>query len=248
MNAELNELISSSHMNVNKSVFSSERIIIPPKVSLPENIKMNCQQKMDGMKLLGYMPDHCVVAAFFDPQYRGILDKMEYGNEGESRGHARCSLKQMTEKDIHNFIKEIDRVLIDSGHLFLWMDKFHLCTGFLEWLSGTRLEVVDMITWNKGRIGMGYRTRRTCEYLVILQRLPKKAKGVWKLHNIRDVWDEVIPNGNGVHPKPIELQSELIEAVSNAGDLILDPAAGSYSVLKACQKKGRHFIGCDLIG
>lgn len=231
------------------SVFSSERTIKPPKVSLPDVIKINQRQKMDGIELLNYLPDKSIVVAFFDPQYRGILDKMNYGNEGEQRSRARCSLKQMTEKDIHKFIVDIDRVLIDSGHLFLWMDKFHLCTGFSDWLSGTSLDVVDMITWNKGRMGMGYRTRRTCEYLVVLQRLPRRAKGVWKIHNIPDVWEEEIPNGNnGVHPKPVGLQAELIEAVSNVGDLVLDPAAGSYSVLEACQLKGRNFVGCDLNG
>ena len=203
---------------------------------------------MDGMALLRQIPEHCIVAAFFDPQYRGILDKMEYGNEGVSRTRARCAQSQMTEQDIRGFILEIDRVLIGSGHLFLWMDKFHLCTGFAPWLTGTQLEVVDMITWSKGRIGMGYRTRRASEYLVVLQRLPKKAKGVWKKHDIPDVWEETVPTGNGVHPKPVGLQAALIEAVSNPGDLIIDPAAGSYSVLKACQQKERNFIGCDLIG
>jgi site-specific DNA-methyltransferase (adenine-specific) len=228
------------------SVFSSKRTLQPPQFELPDTVQINCRQQMDGRMLLGSLPDRCIVAAFFDPQYRGILDKMEYGNEGVSRTRARCAMQQMTQEDIHHFIMEIDRVLIGSGHLFLWMDKFHLCTGFADWLKDTQLEVVDMITWDKCRIGMGYRTRRACEYLVILQKPPKRAKGVWKLHNIPDVWSEGIHNVNGVHPKPVGLQSILIEAVSNAGDLILDPAAGSYSVLQACQEKGRDFIGCDL--
>lgn len=55
---------------------------------------------------------------FFDPQYRGVLDKLKYGNEGQARGKARCELTQMDEDTIVNFIKEIDRVLKDSGHLF----------------------------------------------------------------------------------------------------------------------------------
>jgi len=201
---------------------------------------------MDGLVLMRKLPDRCVTAAFFDPQYRGILDKLSYGNEGERRGKARCSLRQMTEETIRQFIGEIDRLLIPGGHLFLWMDKFHVCTGFTQWLTDTKLGCVDMITWNKGRMGMGYRTRRACEYLVVLQRPPRKAKGVWKVHNIPDVWCEKAHAERGVHAKPVELQARLIEAVSNPGDLVLDPAAGSYSVLAACQSIGRNFIGCDL--
>ena len=230
------------------TVFSNQRDIEALEVDLPKALGINCRQQMDGLEMMKMLPDHCIVAAFFDPQYRGILDKMAYGNEGKSRGKARSSLSQMSEEIIHQFISEIDRVLVDSGHLFLWMDKFHLCTGFLDWLAGTTLEVVDMITWNKCRMGMGYRTRRTSEYLVILQHAPKRAKGVWKLHSIPDVWDEKVQTRDGVHPKPIRLQAELIEAVSNPGDLVLDPAAGSFSVLSSCEMKGRNFIGCDLNG
>lgn len=203
---------------------------------------------MDGVTMMRMLPDRCVTAAFFDPQYRGILDKLHYGNEGERRGKARCSLRQMPEDAIRQFIREIDRVLINDGHLFLWMDKFHVCTGFAQWLEGTALGTVDMITWNKLRMGMGYRTRRACEYLVVLQRPPRRAKGVWKAHNIPDVWEEKAQAEVGVHPKPVALQAVLIEAVSNPGDLVLDPAAGSFSVLTACESKGRNFLGCDLNG
>ena len=88
----------------------------------------------------------------------------------------------MSEEVIKSFIVEIDRVLIGSGHLLLWMDKYHLCTGVMPWLEGTSLATVDMIVWNKMRIGMGYRTRRTSEYCLVLQKKPLRAKGVWKAH------------------------------------------------------------------
>ena len=204
---------------------------------------------MDGIKMMELLPDACITGTFFDPQYRGILDKMNYGNEGVLRGQRRSALAQMDENTINAFIRHIDRLLINSGHLFLWMDKFHLCSGFATWLKGTSLETVDMITWNKGRIGMGYRTRRTSEHLVVLQKQPRRAKGVWTRHNIPDVWTEKALLNCGTHPKPIDLQTALIEAVSQSGDLVLDPAAGSFSVLEACKQcEGRIFIGCDLNG
>ena len=231
------------------SVFSSVRQMEQPPLTLPVGLAFDQRLKMEGLHFLGLLPSGAVPAAFLDPQYRGVLDHLAYGNEGARRGAARAALPQMTD-EIPAFIGEIDRCLMPSGHLFLWTDKYHLCTGFGDWLDGTSLEIVDMVTWHKKRIGMGYRTRRASEYLIVLQKAPRKAKGVWKVHTIPDVWSEAVPNRSRlrVHPKPVELQAALIEAVSNPGDIVVDPAAGSFSVMEACQQKGRTFLGCDING
>ena len=230
------------------NVFSTKREIQAPSISLPEGFEYDTRLKMDGLTFLLKLQQDSIPIAFFDPQYRGILDKLGYGNEGEDRGKARSSLQQMSEDIICQFIVGLNRILIPSGHLFLWMDKFHLCTGFSDWLNGTQLDVVDMLTWDKERIGMGYRTRRTSEHLIILQKQPRRAKGVWKIHNISDVWQESVERNGYAHKKPIRLQEELIAAVSNEGDVVVDPAAGSFSVMEACKLRNRKFLGCDING
>jgi len=228
------------------SVFSTTRDIQQPDIELADGLEWNVPLRMEGRTLLRRLPASAIPAAFFDPQYRGVLDHLSYGNEGKSRGRARSALRQMPEKEIGEFLQEIDRVLMPSGHRFLWMDMCHLCTGFQGWLAGTSLETVDMFTWNKLRMGMGYRTRRTAEYLVVLQRTPRRAKGVWKVHTIPDVWEEGVTQTKGAHPKPVGLQTALIEAVTNPQDVVVDPAAGTFSVLSACRNAGRNFIGCDI--
>lgn len=230
------------------NVFSTERVIQAPPIDLPSFLKANTRLKMDGLKLLSHLPEESAPVVFLDPQYRGVLDKMNYGNEGKNREKRRCSLMQMPEELIGEFIRSIDNVLIPSGHLFLWMDKFHLCQGFKTWFDNTQLDIVDLIVWNKDRFGMGYRSRRVSEYCVVLQKHPRRAKGVWKIHNIRDVWLERTKTKEHPHQKPIGLQAELIAAVSNEGDYIIDPAAGSFSVMEAALLKNRNFIGCDLEG
>lgn len=207
--------------------------------------KLNFKNKIDGLKLLENIKSETIKVSFFDPQYRGVLDKLKYGNEGKKRGKARHELQQMNEETIINFIREIDRVLLPSGHLFLWVDKFHLCTGVVEWFENTKLELVDMITWDKGKIGMGYRTRRKSEYLIIFQKKPIKAKGYWNDHTIPDVWLEKVDKVHA-HSKPLELQKRLIEATSEENDFVLDPASGGYSVYKSCQLCNRNFIGGDI--
>lgn len=188
-----------------------------------------------------------VSCCFFDPQYRGVLDKMKYGNEG-NRQIIRSQLTQMGEELIVDFIKHIDRLLQPSGHLFLWVDKFHLCTGINAWFVDTELRLVDMITWDKQKMGMGYRTRKQTEHLVIFQKLPKRAKNVWVNNSIRDIWSEKVDTKLHPHAKPIGLQTELIKSVTQKGDLVLDPCAGSFSVLESCFMAGRDFIGSDLNG
>ena len=82
---------------------------------------------------------------------------------------------------------------------------------------------------------MGYRTRRRAEYCVILQKRPRRAKGVWKTHNIPDVIQERASRREHPHTSPVDLQGELMAAVSHEGDFVIDPAAGSFSVLQAAQ-------------
>lgn len=208
------------------------------------NVKVDQKIKMDGKVFLSLLPNSSIPLVFFDPQYRGVLDHLGYGNEG-ARQKGRAKLRQMDEATILEFVRQIDRVLVPSGHLALWIDKFHLLNGFQDWFKGTDLKVVDHVVWNKVRIGMGYRTRRASEHLVILQKEPLRAKGIWVSHDLPDCWTEHQPSGFP-HAKPIELQKRIILAVTRPGDVVVDPAAGGYSVLLAAKMVKRHFAGCDL--
>ena len=224
-------------------------------------IEANATNKFDGIKLLSKMPKESAKAVFFDPQYRGILDKMQYGNEQTGKGRRRASLTQMSEEVIVQFIQLIDRVLCKGAYLFLWLDKYELCEGStLRWLRGTSLQIVDMIVWNKMRNGTGYRSRRRSEYLLVIQKPPCKPLSTWHDRSIPDVWEEKLPtkkdlvkqdklqSGEEVHPhrKPLELQKRLILAVTNENDTVCDFASGSYSVMDACKETNRRFVGCDI--
>lgn len=69
---------------------------------------------------------------------------------------------------------------------------------------------------------------------------------------MRSVWQINTPNFSekifGKHPtqKPLELLKRIILASTNAGDLILDPFAGSSTTGIMALKTGRRFIGIDL--
>ena len=41
---------------------------------------INRKNKIDGLKLMSMIDDNTIKTAFFDPQYRGILDKLSFGS------------------------------------------------------------------------------------------------------------------------------------------------------------------------
>lgn len=208
----------------------------------------NIRQQMNGIELLGELPNSIASMVFFDPQYRGVLDKQKYGNEGE-RQKERAKLAQMSTDDIVYFIEEIERTLKASGHLMLWMDKFTIASAeHKRWLRrAPLLATVDLLSWNKLTFGMGRRLRCSTEYLLILQKLPTRASGIWLDHGMRDSWSEMHDRAIHPHAKPIVATERLIRAATKRGDLVIDPCAGGYGVLEACRASGREFIGCDLI-
>jgi len=155
-------------------------------------LPLNQRNRCDGRELLAPLQLELIPLCIFGLQYRGLLDKIRYGNEGVSRRRGRSGLLQMSDGTIGEFIAGISAALIPSGHLFLWVDKSHLCTGVRSWVGQQGLEAVDLVTWNKARIGMGYRTRRVGEYLPIMQQPPKRAEGVWPSDHIPQVVTEKV--------------------------------------------------------
>ena len=148
-------------------------------------LPLNQRNQCDGLELLAALEPESIPLCIFDPQYRGVLDKMRYGNEGVSRGRRRSGLPQMSEETIGEFIAGISTALIPSGHLFLWTRQIPSLRPASEpgWET-CGLEVVDLVTWNKGRMGMGYRTRRVAEYLLILQKPPTQVGAGWQRDDI----------------------------------------------------------------
>jgi len=198
----------------------------------------------DALELLRSLSDGCAAAAFFDPQHRGVLDRLRFGNEG-ARQKNRCALPAMTDDYIDRCSRDIARVLRPSGYLFAWADTFRLCRADHLRVADV-LTCVDLISWNSGRLGMGYRSRRCGDYLLVLQKPPLRAKATWRDRGIPSRWTEKVDRRIHPHAKPAGLIARLIAAVTEPGDLVVDPAAGSFVVMRVAHGIGRRFIGCDI--
>jgi site-specific DNA-methyltransferase (adenine-specific) len=210
----------------------------------------NIRQHGDALTLLRSLPDPCTPLIFFDPQHRDNLDYLKYGNEG-ARQRGRSKLPQMSGEYVVACGHELARLLFPTGHLLWWMNAYQIgkCLhGRIEGIINT-LQCVDLIAWDNEHPGNGYRARRRGDYLVVFQKKPTRAKGVWsRSPSIPDRWVERIVHPRSQHPhiKPIGLISYLIEVLTKPGDLVVDPAAGSFVVMQAARELRRDFIGCDL--
>jgi site-specific DNA-methyltransferase (adenine-specific) len=196
------------------------------------------------IRSLQALPSGCTPLVFFDPQHRDTLDRLEYGNEG-ARQKGRALLPAMTSDYVDACCREAARVLRLSGYLLQWVDTFRLCEAYYLRIADV-LKCVDLIAWDNERIGNGYRSRRRGDYLLVLQKPPLIAKSTWRDHAIPSRWIEKVDRKIHPHTKPIGLIQRLIGAVTRSGDLIVDPAAGSFVVMHAAQELDRDFIGCDI--
>jgi site-specific DNA-methyltransferase (adenine-specific) len=209
------------------------------------DFRLNSAQCGDALVLLQSLPDCCAPMVFFDPQYRETLDKLGYGNEG-ARQKGRALLPAMTSDYIDACCREAARVLRPSGYLLQWADTFRVCEAYHKRIADV-LECVDLIVWDNLRMGNGYRSRRRGGYLPVLQKPPRLAKSTWHDRSIPDRWPEKVDRKLHPHIKPIGLTRKLIGAVTRPGDLVVDPAAGSFVVMHAAHQLGRDFVGCDLV-
>lgn len=166
-----------------------------------------------------------------------------YGNEGV-RQKGRALLPAMTSDYVDACCREATRVVRPSGYLLQWVDTFRLCEAYHLRIADV-LKCVDLIAWDNKGIGNGYRSRRG-DYLLVLQKSPIAAKSTWCDHSIPNRWPEKVDRKLHPHIKPIGLIRKLIGAVTRPGDLVVDPAAGSFVVMHAAHKLGRDFVGCDL--
>jgi site-specific DNA-methyltransferase (adenine-specific) len=220
----------------------------------------------DALELLQTLPETCGACGFFDPQHRDVLDKQAYGNEGKKKQIARCKLPQMDRAYINECYLRFAHVLRPSGYLFTWVDAFGLMEGLHLPVtvrapknytkSPPVLARVGLISWNNFGFGNGHRARSCGDFVLVLQRPPTLAKATWSDHSIRARWTEDWGDGNLIaekidrkihpHQKPAGLIRRLIAAVTEPGDLVVDPAAGSFVVMHMALDLGRRFSGCDL--
>lgn len=120
-----------------------------------------------------------------------------------------------------------------------WRQWSHLA-GAVE---SCDLRVQQMVVWDKGHMGMGNGFRAQHELIL------HASRGVPIIHD-RSCANVITAkrDSNELHPspKPLGLMQRLIEVVTEAGQTVVDPFAGSGSTLRAAKDLGRRAVGFEI--
>ena len=232
-------------------------VVIEPRYQ-SDRVTLYCADALQVMELL---PDRSIQMVFSDPPYGhnnnnngDLIHRREaalgVGKVGEARPIANDGV-EATEL-FEAMLSEARRVL-DKGCCCC------CCGGgggpdpmFARWsmLIDKALDFVQMVVWDKGPMGMGWRYRRSYETVLVGCKPGKPMR--WydetdRIENIIRHITKVIPQADE-HPtqKPVELAAHFIALHSQPGDVILDPFAGSGSTGVAAVRMGRRFIGVEI--
>ncbi|WP_066733566.1 site-specific DNA-methyltransferase [Cupriavidus sp. D384] len=128
---------------------------------------------------------------------------------------------------------------------------FHADTegvAFRQAFEAAGLKLAQCCVWVKQSFVLG-RQDYHWQHEPVLYGWKPGAAHVW--HGDRSqstVWNFDRPTKNDDHPtmKPVEMLEYLLTNSSKAGDLVLDPFAGSGSTLIACEQRGRRCVAVEL--
>ena len=211
----------------------------------------------DNLELMSEMKDNTVDLIYCDILYGTGRKFKDYQDLKPKR--------EVIEEHYIPRIKEMHRILKDTGSVYLQMDTkiSHWIRCVLDDVFGYEMFVNEII-WKYGLGGSGkkefakkhdniffYSKSKNYNFNLQFEKATSnKMKGLNK--KMIDVWD--IPNINNMAKerrdyntqKPKVLIERIIKASSNEGDLVADFYAGSFTTAEVCKDLNRNFIGCDI--
>lgn len=206
----------------------------------------------DALELLRRLPEGGVDAVITDPPY-GLAGRVfEFPHKRYSAVNEEWDHYAPTE-----WMQACQRVLKKGGSVLCFGGRRSIYELAAEGLS-LNWRLVNDITWNKPDAPPNFTGRMMTETTErALWFCPDgegwtynldAAKAMNSGMNLRDLWKFYTEREDRVHPtqKPLDLMERCILLFTNAGDLVVDPFAGSGTTGVAAVKHGRRFIGSDL--
>lgn len=224
----------------------------------------------DCLNVLRSLPDNSVDFIFADPPYflsNGGTTCVAGERQSVDKGAWDKSAGVVEDHKFHGrWLKECARVLKDTGTIAVTV-SFHakFSVGFAMQRLG--FHVLNDITWHKTNPAPNLACRSfTHSHEDIIWASPRRLKGkllhsfnyaAMKSDNggkqMHDVWDGIstTPPGekrHGSHPtqKPEALLSRIIRAMTNPGDYVVDPFAGSGTSGAMAVYHGRRYLGIEM--
>jgi site-specific DNA-methyltransferase (adenine-specific) len=136
---------------------------------------------------------------------------------------------------------EIERVLKPDGPLMIFCDDIYyavLVGLFYDWKQ------INLLVWDKRKIGMGKPFRRRHECLFYANRGTPPIAG--EMSHIPTILEHSLTKEHHGAEKPAALCEQMIRELTPQGGTVLDLFMGSGTTGVAAKNAGRHFIGCEL--
>lgn len=140
---------------------------------------------------------------------------------------------------VPNLAENADVYIFTSWKVIdLWVDACRNIDG---------LSYQNLLVWEKGWPGLGDLEANWALSAEFIMYLKKGRRPIRTRRSSVLAFDKPVPSKQ-IHPteKPVDLLMELVQQSTDPGDLILDPWAGSASLLDACRFTGRDAIGIEL--
>lgn len=136
---------------------------------------------------------------------------------------------------------EWHRVLKPGGHVLCFID-WRMCATCSDAIESADLRPLNLIVWDKGRIGMGRHFRHQHELVLHFSNGDPVAA---QRRDVPNVIQAKPPSNQGSdHPtqKPLALLREMLSVVCPPGGRVLDPFAGSGGTGIAARSLDREFV------
>lgn len=176
-----------------------------------------------------------------------LLTDIPYGMEFVSNRRDKKHLKIQNDDNVDwfpNWIKEIDRVMKEDAHLYIFCShhKIEIVKAEIQKYR----KVKNILIWEKNNHGSG---DLLGDYAPKYEMIIFCSNGIKKLNGGRD--SNIVKankTGNKYHgtEKPIDLMEYFINKSSEIDDIILDTFAGSGSALIGAKNTRRKYIGWEI--
>jgi len=225
----------------------------------------------DAREYLANLNDENVEMIFTDPPYGinvnnwDLAAKREWVLEGGTKAGVTCrpianDSPEQSRSLVEWLFRDAAMKLVKGGVICSCAPGGGPGTLIADWLKLADSEMLAfemLIPWDKGPMGMGWRYRRSYEFVMVAGR--KGAPLKWydetgTVENIIRPGDhfirKIIPREKKMrqHPteKPWRLAAHFIWLHTQPGELVLDPFMGAGSTGFAALQTGRKFIGIEI--
>lgn len=162
------------------------------------------------------------------------------------------------DKMVRPFFEGILRLAADHlvmfGHVYVCCD-WRSWPSWWEMAKRVELSPKNLLVWDKGGGGLGSSYANTYELIGFFAKLPRQKvmtsnerSGQRQVHK-PNIWrGNRIPGAQREHnaQKPVELMEFLIENSSDAGDIVLEPFAGSGTTIVAAERQSRRCYAMEI--